>query len=85
MIFLILSKIAYTKFSVGPFLRMDFGEVKDKPFLTTKEAAAFTGIGEHTLRRLAKDVGYEICFYVGDKLMFKRNSLIAYLENCEEL
>ena len=66
-------------------MRMDFGEVKDKPFLTTKEAAAFTGIGEHTLRRLAKDVGYEICFYVDDKLMFKRNSLTAYLENCEEL
>ena len=64
---------------------MEFEEVKDKPFMTTKEAAAFTGIGEYTLRRLAKDVGYEICFYVGDKLMFKRNSLVAYLENCEEL
>ena len=64
---------------------MEIEEGKDKPFMTTKEAAAFTGIGEHTLRRLAKDVGYEICFYVGDKLMFKRNSLVAYLENCEEL
>ena len=42
---------------------MEFEEVKDKPFMTTKEAAAFTGIGEHTLRRLAKDVGYEICFW----------------------
>ena len=64
---------------------MDFEEVKDKPFLTTKEAAAFTGIGEHTLRRLAKDVGYEICFYVGDKLMFKRNSLVAYSNDSTEL
>ena len=64
---------------------MEFEEVKDKPFMTTKEAAAFTGIGEHTLRRLAKDVGYEICFYVRDKPMFKRNTLVAHLENSEEL
>lgn len=64
---------------------MQFEEVKDRPFMNIKEAAAYTGIGEHTLRRLAKDVGYDICFYIGEKVMFKRQGLTEYLEKCTEI
>ena len=37
---------------------MDFGEVKDKPFLTTKEAAAFTGIVERHYHRFELNTEY---------------------------
>lgn len=33
--------------------------IKDKPFLSVKEASTFTGTGEHKLREIAKKAGYD--------------------------
>lgn len=53
----------------------------EKQNLTIKEAAAYSGIGEHTLRNLVKQRGCTFSLCVGNKYMIKRKLFDKYIEN----
>ena len=53
--------------------------VADSLDLTAKEASKFTGIGEGTIRRIAKRVGYPLVLDVGNKMLISREELVKYL------
>lgn len=53
----------------------------EKQNLTIKEAAAYSGIGEHTLRSLVKQKGCTFVLFVGSKCMIKRKLFDKYVEN----
>lgn len=52
----------------------------EKQNLTIKEAAAYSGIGEHTLRSLVKQKGCTFVLCVGNKHMIKRKLFDKYIE-----
>ena len=53
--------------------------LKDKPFMTLTEAAAFTGVGQHKLAEMSDDPDCEFVFWIGRKRMFMRDKLVEYL------
>lgn len=55
--------------------------LKDKPFMTLNEAAAFTGVGINKLAKMTDDPDCEFVFWIGRKRMFKRDKLVEYLTN----
>ena len=59
----------------------DYVPVWHKANLTIKEAAAYSGIGENSLRELAKQDNACFCFCIGKKLMFNRRLLDEYIES----
>ena len=59
---------------------LDTVPIWHKSNLTIKEASAYTGIGEKSLRELAEQDDARFCFRVGKKLMFNRRLLDEYIE-----
>lgn len=51
-----------------------------KPLLTLKEAAEYTGIGINKLRELSNERNCNYVLFVGRKRMFKREALVKFLE-----
>ena len=54
--------------------------LSEKPLLTLREAAAYTGIGIHRLRDMSNEPHCNFVLFVGRKRMFKRAALLAFLE-----
>ena len=52
-----------------------------KPNLSIKEAAAYSGIGEVSLRELVASGEAKISFCVGRKILINRNLLDEYVKN----
>ena len=50
-----------------------------KPLLTLKEAAEYTGIGINKLRELSNERNCNYVLFVGRKRMFKREALVRFL------
>lgn len=58
----------------------------EKCLLTVKEAAAFSGLGQHTLRGLGKnDYNRIYSVMVGNRLMFKRDKLKQYIYESQSI
>ena len=58
----------------------------EKYLLTVREAAEVFGIGQHTLRGLAKiDYNRVYSVTVGNRLMFKRDRLRQYIDKSESI
>lgn len=53
----------------------------EKSNLTLEEAAAYSGIGINTLRRLTSMTDCDFVLYVGRKRLIKRKKLDQYLES----
>lgn len=51
-----------------------------KPLLTLKEAAEYTGIGINKLRELSNERNCNYVLFVGRKRMFKREALVRFLQ-----
>lgn len=51
-----------------------------KSNLTLEEAAAYSGIGINTLRRITSQEGCDFVLWVGKKRLIKRKKLDQYLE-----
>lgn len=60
--------------------RMEMIPVWEKAMLTIEEAAAYTGVGIHTLRKISEEEGSDLVLWVGNKRLFKRKKLEEYLE-----
>ncbi len=56
-----------------------------RPFLTAKEAAELTGVGEQYIRAMAAESGGKIAFHIGKKLMLKRESMLLYMNELEDI
>jgi len=52
----------------------------EKPSLSLKEAAQYTGIGINKLRQISNEKDCDFVFWVGTKRMFKRELLDEYLK-----
>ena len=55
--------------------------INQKALLTVEEAAALTGLGTGKLREISSDDRCEFVLWNGARRMFKRDKLIAYLNN----
>lgn len=53
--------------------------ITEKCLLTIEEAAAFTGLGVGKLRDISNDERCNFVLWNGAKRMFKRDKLVAYL------
>lgn len=60
-------------------------EIKDKILLTIKEAAAYSGISETTLRDRLKEGNYDFTLKNGTKTMIKRKGFERYLESADAI
>lgn len=60
-------------------------EIKDKILLTIKEAAAYSGISETTLRGRLREEEYNFVLKIGTKTMIKRKGLEKYLESVDAI
>ena len=58
-----------------------FVPIWEKSNLTLEEAAKYSGIGIHKLRKLTDDEHCEFVLWVGTKRLIKRKKLDEYLEN----
>ena len=56
-----------------------------KGTLSIEEAAAYSGIGMHKLREIAKSPECNFALYVGQRLMIKRRKFDMYLEESETI
>ena len=52
----------------------------EKPLLTLREAAAYTGIGVNRLRDMSNEPNCDYVLFLGTKRMLKRTALLAFLE-----
>ena len=55
--------------------------IQEKANLTIDEAAAYSNIGRHTLRRLAKQDHCPFALWVGTKCLIKREPFEEFLKN----
>ena len=53
--------------------------MKDRPTLTVKETAAYTGIGMNRIRKMCNENDCQFVLWVGSKMMVKREPFEAYL------
>ena len=53
--------------------------------MTVKEASAYTGIGEKTLRNMLSQRGCSFLFKIGNKNMVKRKEFEKYLDTVANL
>lgn len=56
-------------------------EIKDKAFLTIKEAVEYFGIGQTKLRELTDQRNCEFVLFNGSKRLIKRTKMEKYLES----
>lgn len=59
--------------------------IKDKLNLTIKEAAAYSGISETTLRGRLKEGNYDFILKNGTKTLIKRRLFEKYLESVDAI
>lgn len=59
--------------------------IKDKLNLTIEEAAAYSGIGETTLRGRLKEGNYDFILKNGTKTLIKRRLFEKYLESIDAI
>ena len=52
-----------------------------KAHLTVEEAAAYSGIGQHKIRELAKRDDADFALYCGRKLLIKRKRFDDYIDH----
>ena len=52
----------------------------EKPFLTLKEAAVYTGLGINKLRELSNENNCDFVLFVGTKRLLKRERLLEFLQ-----
>jgi hypothetical protein len=50
-----------------------------KPLLTLREAAQYTGVGINRLRTMSNEPGCDYVLFIGSKRMFKRELLMQFL------
>lgn len=55
--------------------------IKEKINLTIKEASAYSGIGESTIRKLLHERGCTFLLKVGNKHLIKRKEFEKYIES----
>lgn len=53
----------------------------EKPFLTLKEAAVYTGLGINKLRELSNENNCDFVLFVGTKRLLKRERLLEFLNS----
>ena len=53
----------------------------EKANLTIEEAAAYSGIGQHKIRELAKRDDADFALYCGRKLLIKRKRIDDYIDH----
>ena len=53
---------------------------QQKTILTRSEVANFLRVDKSTISRLAKS-GEITCFYIGSRLLFKHDDVVAFIEN----
>ena len=53
----------------------------EKPFLTLKEAAVYTGLGINKLRELSNENNCDFVLFVGTKRLLKRERLLELLNS----
>ena len=56
-------------------------QIKDKINLSVKEASAYSGIGETTIRKLLREKGCPFLLKIGDKNLVKRKEFEKYIDN----
>lgn len=56
-----------------------------KFLLKPKEAAAYTNIGENTIRKLTKEPNCNFILYDGNRILIKRKEFEKYLTNIQHL
>ena len=62
-------------------VQIESREILDqKPLLTLREAAVYTGSGINRLRRMSNEPNCDYVLYVGNKRMLKRQALLKFLE-----
>ena len=61
-------------------LQIESREALDqKPLLTLREAAKYTGVGINRLRTMSNEPGCDYVLFIGNKRMFKRDLLMRFL------
>lgn len=61
-------------------LQIESREALDqKPLLTLREAAQYTGVGINRLRTMSNEPGCDYVLFIGNKRMFKRDLLMRFL------
>ena len=61
-------------------VQIESREVLDqKPLLTLREAAQYTGVGINRLRTMSNEPGCDYVLFIGNKRMFKRELLMQFL------
>ena len=65
--------------------KLAYVPIWEKLNLTFEEAAAYTGIGIHKLRELAKDSSSGLVLRIGNKTLLKRRRLVEYLDKENEI
>lgn len=61
-------------------VQIESREVLDqKPLLTLREAAQYTGVGINRLRTMSNEPGCDYVLFIGNKRMFKRDLLMRFL------
>ncbi len=66
-------------------MRFKEERISEKKVLTLEEAAAYTGIGINTLRKICDDTGMRFCYYIGNKRHINREKLVKYLEESRSI
>ena len=61
--------------------KLELVPVWEKSVLSIEEAIAYTGLGRHTLIKLADDPDCEFVIWSGRKRLFKRRKLDEYIDN----
>ena len=65
--------------------KLAYVPIWEKVNLTFEEAAAYTGVGIHKLRELAKDSSSGLVLRIGNKTLLKRRRLVEYLDKENEI
>ena len=61
-------------------VQIESREILDqKPLLTLREAARYTGVGINRLRTMSNEPGCDYVLFIGNKRMFKRELLMQFL------
>ena len=61
-------------------LQIESREALDqKPLLTLREAAKYSGVGINRLRTMSNEPGCDYVLFIGNKRMFKRDLLMRFL------
>lgn len=63
----------------------NYQDLLAKYSLSVEEASAYSGIGQSRLRLMAKELGNDISFRVGKRILFRRQKFVEYLDTRKNL